>query len=61
MSGATAPRIPAADLVTMSFAASSQSKGGVLLGDKKFAANSIAFHTHALKPDDLPKILPDEE
>lgn len=49
------------DLDTMMFAASSQAKGGVLLGDGKVRANSIALHTRAVADSELPKILPEEE
>jgi len=52
-------RIPWADLEKLSFAASSQAKGGVMLGDKR--AGAIALHTRAIKADELPKILPDEQ
>lgn len=43
-----------AELATLTFEASSQSKGGVLVGDKLVLANVIALHTHALKPSDMP-------
>jgi hypothetical protein len=54
-------KIPFAELAQMGFSASSQAKGGVLLGDKKIRANSIALHTHAVKDSELPVILPEEE
>jgi hypothetical protein len=47
-------KFSAAELSTMMFEASSQSKGGVLLGDKQVLANVIAMHTRALRPDDMP-------
>ncbi len=53
--------IPFADLAKMKFSASSQAKGGVLLGDKKVRANAIALHTRHVSNDELPKILPEEE
>jgi hypothetical protein len=43
-----------AELAAMTFQASSQSKGGVLVGDKPVLANVIALHTRAVKPSDLP-------
>jgi hypothetical protein len=48
------------ELATLTFRASAQAKGGVLLGDKQIRANAIALHTRALKPDDLPFITPDD-
>ena len=50
-----------ADLEKMSFAASSQAKGGVVIGDKQVRANAIALHTRAIKGAELPVIQPDEE
>ena len=49
-----AEKFPAAELAGLSFEASSQSKGGVLLGDKGALANAIALHTRALRPADMP-------
>jgi hypothetical protein len=43
-----------AELGKMMFQASSQSKGGVLVGDQLVLANVLALHTRALKPDDMP-------
>jgi hypothetical protein len=55
---------PTAELQAMTFEAPSKSgkstSGAVLLGDQKIVANVIALHTHALKPDELPVIRPDE-
>jgi hypothetical protein len=50
-----------AELESMTFSASAQAKGGVLLGDKNVRANVIAFHSRALKDDELPKITQDDE
>jgi hypothetical protein len=47
-------KFSAAELAAMTFEASSQSKGGVLLGDKLVLANVIALHSRALKPEDMP-------
>lgn len=47
-------KLSAAELATLTFEASAQSKGGVLLGDKRVLANAIALHTRALGPEDLP-------
>ena len=44
----------AAELPGLWFEASSQSKGGVLLGDKQVLANVIAMHTRHLTPADMP-------
>ena len=52
---------PASELATMTFTATSQAKGGVLLTDKKIRANVLAFHTRALRPDELPVVTPDDQ
>lgn len=44
----------AAELKDMMFQAGSQSRGGVLVGDKLALANVIALHTKPLKPADMP-------
>ncbi len=54
-------KFPGADLATLTFAANSQAKGGLLLGDKQIRANTIAMHSRALKPDELPVVTPDDE
>jgi len=56
-----AEKLPAADLATMTFAASSQAKGGILLTEKKIRTQAIALHTRALKPEELPAVTPDDE
>jgi hypothetical protein len=53
-------KIPFADLAKMSFGASSQKSGEIVLGDG-MRANAIALHTRAIQPDELPVIQPDEE
>jgi hypothetical protein len=51
----------AAELAAMPFEASSQSKGGVLLGDKLVLANALALHTRHLAAEDMPILeQPDE-
>ena len=45
----------------MSFVASSQASGGIILGDKKIKANGLALHTRAVKPEEIQKPRPDEE
>jgi len=45
----------------MTFVASSQAKGGLLLGTEKIKANVLAFHSRALEDKDLPKVTPDDE
>jgi hypothetical protein len=56
-----AEKIPWAELEKMSFAASSQAKGGIVLGDKKVRANAIALHSRPVKDEELPVIKPEEE
>lgn len=54
-------KFSAAELPAMMFEASSQSKGGVLLGDKQVLANVIALHTRHLTREDMPILeQPDE-
>jgi len=53
-------RLSRAQLEKASFEASPQSKGEILIGDKKLPANAVAFHTKALRPEQLPVILPEE-
>lgn len=48
-----------AELGTITFEASSQSKGGILLGDQRVLANVIALHTRSLGTKDLP--LPEQD
>jgi hypothetical protein len=54
-------RIGAEQLAALRFSATAQAKGVVTLGDAAIPANAIALHTRALRPDQLPVILPDEE
>jgi hypothetical protein len=49
------------DFEKLMFAASSQAKGGVLLGEKQTRANAIALYTRTIKDAELPVILPEEE
>lgn len=56
-----AEKIPWAELEKMSFAASSQAKGGIQLVEKNVRANAIALHTRQVKDDELPVILEEEE
>ncbi|TMQ04692.1 MAG: hypothetical protein E6J90_23550 [Deltaproteobacteria bacterium] len=49
-----AEKFSAAELATMTFEASSQSKGGVSLGEKGVIANALALHSRHLKPEDMP-------
>jgi hypothetical protein len=56
-----AEKLPMAKVNDLSFVASSQAKGGLLLGDEKIKANVLAFHSKALEDKDLPKITPDDE
>jgi hypothetical protein len=54
-------RIAWNDLKAMTFTASSQAHGGVLLGEPGLRAGAIALHTRAIAPSELPVIQPDEE
>jgi hypothetical protein len=54
-------KFPVAELASLTFAASSQAKGGILLGDKKIRANALALHSRALKPEEIPQPTPDDE
>ncbi len=54
-------KLTRAELETTYFTASAQAKGGVLIGDKKRRANSLALHTRALDPKELPVVRPNEE
>jgi hypothetical protein len=54
-------KLPWSELAKMSFTASSQASGGVLLGDQKYKASAIALHTRPIKPEELPVILPEEQ
>jgi hypothetical protein len=54
-------KFPGGELDTLMFSANSQAKGGVLLGDKKIRANTIALHSRALKPDEIPTVTVDDE
>ncbi|MDQ3369993.1 MAG: hypothetical protein M3680_31630 [Myxococcota bacterium] len=56
-----AEKFLASELATMTFQASSQAKGGVLLTDKLIRANSIALHTKPVLPADLPIITVDDD
>lgn len=49
------------ELAGLTFRASAQAKGGVLLGDKQIRANTIALHTRALKQEELPYETPDDQ
>lgn len=48
-------------LPKLTFAASPQAKGGVLLGDQKVRANAIALHTKPVKPEQIPQPTPDDD
>jgi hypothetical protein len=54
-------KLGAAELAGMTFSASAQAKGVIVLGAAKIRANVIALHTRAIAPGELPVILPDEE
>ena len=54
-------KFSAAELASMMFEASSQAKGGILLGDKQVLANVLALHSRALTPEDMPIPEQDDE
>jgi len=58
-------KIAASDLSTMWFEAAAKSgkseQGAVLLGDQKVVTSVLALHSHAVKPDELPQVRPEEE
>jgi len=56
-----ADKFSGTDLATMTFSASSQAKGGVLLTDKNIRANAIALHTKPVPQADIPVVTPDDE
>jgi hypothetical protein len=54
-------KLPASELATTTFSASSQASGAVVLGDKKLATNALALYTRAVTSDELPQIRPEED
>lgn len=54
-------RVPMQDLLNMTFEMGEKERNEIFLGDKKLPASAIAFHSHMLKQEELPKILPEEE
>lgn len=54
-------KFPASELAALTFSASSQAHGGVLLGDGKIKANAIALSTRPIKPEEIPAPTPDDE
>ena len=53
-------KLLASELENSSFTASSQASGGVQLGAQKLVVNALALHTRAIKPEELPKVRPEE-
>ncbi len=51
---------PAADLATMTFTASSQAKGGIIINDGP-RAQVIALHTRRLDPSEIPAVTADDD
>ena len=49
-----------AELDTLTFTLSDSDKNEILVGDGKLRVNALALHSHALKPEELPQIRPDE-
>jgi len=58
--GRRTQKIPFADLAKLTFSASSQKSGEIVLGDG-VRVNALALHTREIKPDELPVILPEEQ
>lgn len=54
-------KLPAAEVAAMTFTASSQAKGGILLGDKKVRAQALAFHSKPVDAKQIPTVTPDDE
>jgi hypothetical protein len=54
-------KLPAAALASLTFSASAQAHGGVVLGDGRIVAKAIALHTRAIRSDEIPVITPDDE
>jgi len=54
-------KFPFAEFEKLTFTASSQAHGGVLLGDTKIKANAIALHTRAIADSEIPKPTPDDD
>jgi hypothetical protein len=52
---------PWSELSHMTFSAGDKAHGEVTIGDPSIITHVLALHTHALKPDDLPQIRPEEE
>jgi hypothetical protein len=53
-------KLPASALETLTFTASAQAKGGVML-DGKLRANVLALHTREIQPDEIPQVTPDDD
>jgi hypothetical protein len=56
-----AETIPRQQLAELTFEASAQARGGLLLGEERYRANAIALHTRAIAPSELPYVTPDDE
>lgn len=54
-------KLPAEEVLNASFTASSQQKGGILIGDKKYRAQSLAFHSKPVPKEQIPTVTPDDE
>ena len=56
-----AEKFPGTAIADMTFAASSQAKGGLELGPDRIKTNAIAFHSKPVPQEDIPAITPDDE
>lgn len=54
-------KLTRAQLDTITFTLNPKQKNELLVGDGKQRASAIALHSHALQPDELPQIHPDEQ
>ncbi len=53
--------VAGSELAEMTFAASSQAKGGIELGTQRIKANALTLHSRNLRPEDIPAPTADDE
>jgi hypothetical protein len=53
-------KLTRAELETVTFTMDDDNKNRIVIGDAKLKADVLALHSHALTPDELPQIRPDE-
>lgn len=54
-------KIPGSEIATIKFEATTQGRGGILLGKDDIRAEVLAMHTREIKPDEMPPPLQDDE